>query len=187
MHRIASKFQELKQLRRSQPRGRRSTSPPPESPFYLHSQYDNRPPSCSFAPRAPQKTVQWGSVAEIPPLPRGRYYPLRGRASSRRPDKSILKPPTRLDQEMFRHNMWRMVGMADERLEFTYQCIGDMRSMGDDALDLIMQWEEQSVRSELTRKVLESAYQLDNLSLESISGPSSEPRMLRRRRTTEFD
>ncbi|KAI9041514.1 uncharacterized protein KD926_006752 [Aspergillus affinis] len=180
MHSIVSMFQEFK-LRRSQSRRRRSTSPPPKSAYIQHSQYEERVHSCPSFSRVPQKTVQWGSVTQIPPPPRGRHYPLRNRASSRCPGKSNLKQPTRLDQEMFRHNMWHMVGMADERLEFTYQCIGDMRGMGDKALDLIMKWEEQSVRNELTRKVIESAYELDNLSLESIPSHSRRPRMLRRR------
>ncbi|PLB45384.1 hypothetical protein P170DRAFT_439153 [Aspergillus steynii IBT 23096] len=182
MDSILSLIQEFKELRRSRRRAYRPQSPPPEPEYFPYPPLDNRTQLRSA--RAPKKTVRWGPVMEMGPLPPARYYTPGSHVSDRRPVKSILKPPTRLDQEMFRHNMWRMVGMADERLEFTYQCIGDMRNMGNSALDFIMKCEEHSVRNELTRKVLETAYQLNELSLEEAYSRSLQHTRLRRRRTS---
>lgn len=184
MDTISSLIQEFKQLRRSRPPRRWSHSLPSESDYFSYSPSDDL--SYVGFSHAHKKTVHWGPVTQIPPLPSRRSHASRSRVSARRPVRSILKPPTSLDQEMFRYNMWRMVGMVNERLDFTYQCIGDMSHMGDQTLELIMKWEERSVRSQLTRKVLESVCQLDNLSLEATASHNHRSRRLRRRGKIRF-
>lgn len=196
--------QEFKEeLRQSRHPRRRSQSPPPEreyisypplnannnydhndEPINEHSNKHNNIRAFSRPFRPSKKKVRWGPVMILAPLPPPRYYSPRSPIPGLRPSKSILKSPTRLDREMFRVNMWRLVNLAENRLEYTYECIGDMRGMGAHTLNLIINSEDRSLSNALTQKVLESASELDNLSLETNATRSHRQRRFGRRRTS---
>lgn len=55
------------------------------------------------------------------------------------PRKSILRRPTATDDEMLIRNLWAMVVLADNRLEYTYEFLSGVLLMGDNVIDTMME------------------------------------------------
>ncbi|KAE8405255.1 hypothetical protein BDV37DRAFT_94555 [Aspergillus pseudonomiae] len=101
-----------------------------------------------------RKRVHWGAVVQLPDRPRKGYYPtdFDDRASHR---KSILKPQTSLDRSMYYKNLWAMIELADQRLEYPHDC---MRAADDEAgLEWIIKVDDEFMGREANRRARVSA------------------------------
>ncbi|KAL4801463.1 hypothetical protein BDV18DRAFT_164980 [Aspergillus unguis] len=69
-----------------------------------------------------------------------------------RPRKSILRRPTATDDEMLIRNLWAMVVLADERLDYTYEFLSGSLLVGDDVVDTMMMTGELAMSEEATER-----------------------------------
>ncbi|KAB8069574.1 hypothetical protein BDV29DRAFT_47960 [Aspergillus leporis] len=95
-----------------------------------------------------RKQVRWGVVVHLPDCPRMRYYPSDVDGSVRR--RSILKTQTFTDYNMYCRNLWAMIDLADQRLEYIFDCL---RAAGDEeGLNWIMEVDEEFMVREANRR-----------------------------------
>ncbi|KAL4928263.1 uncharacterized protein BDV17DRAFT_264591 [Aspergillus undulatus] len=67
------------------------------------------------------------------------------------PRKGIIKPPTQKDDEMLIRNLWTMVALAEQRMDYTYEFLSGVLLIGDDILDTILKAGELSMFEEASR------------------------------------
>ncbi|KAL3477983.1 hypothetical protein BJX99DRAFT_116300 [Aspergillus californicus] len=70
------------------------------------------------------------------------------------PTRSILKPPTPIDDEILIRNLWAMVILADNRLNYSYEFLSGVILIGDDVLDAMMQMGELAMQEEATARAI---------------------------------
>ncbi|KAL4900024.1 hypothetical protein BDW74DRAFT_105053 [Aspergillus multicolor] len=68
------------------------------------------------------------------------------------PRKSILKAPTATDDEMLVKNLWAMIVLSQNQLEYTYEFLSSVMLIGDDVLDTMWTAGEMAMFEEANRR-----------------------------------
>ncbi|KAL4786713.1 hypothetical protein BJX76DRAFT_346062 [Aspergillus varians] len=121
-----------------------SPSPTGSDSSYKEQRYPPAWYSCSFSPSSqPVPTTGAGARTE-----RERQRPLH---RTHMPRKTILKAPTPTDDEMLIRNLWEMVVLSDQRLDYMYEFLSGVLLVGDDILDTMFRAGELSMFEEAAR------------------------------------
>ncbi|RDW69148.1 uncharacterized protein DSM5745_08908 [Aspergillus mulundensis] len=72
------------------------------------------------------------------------------------PRKSILKAPTATDDEMMVRNLWSMVVLSQNQLEYTYEFLSSVMLIGDDVLDTMWTAGEMTMFEEANKRARRS-------------------------------